>query len=105
PLTWTGVVTSCPPRRRGVIIGPQQPGAVLAMIVPPFSTGPSIGASGSRVLFVNSDTTTLRRVETVLPSGMIPSPDLRDGFESKPRRPDCKRIQAAVGAGRSGQGW
>ena len=60
-------------QRRGVIIGPQHPGAVLAMIVPPFSTGPSMGAAGSRTLLVNSDTTTLRRGPVVLPSGMISS--------------------------------
>jgi hypothetical protein len=30
PATATGRVTSCPPRIAGVIIGPQQPGAVLA---------------------------------------------------------------------------
>ena len=70
PCTKTGVVTSCPPRRLGVIIGPQQPGAVLAMIVPPFSIGPSMGAFGSRTEFVNSETTTLRRDVGVLPSGM-----------------------------------
>jgi hypothetical protein len=56
-----------------VIIGPQQPGAVLAMMVPPFSTGPSIGAAGSRTLLVNSDTTTLRRDAAMLPSGMMSS--------------------------------
>ena len=61
PSTWTGWVTSWPPRRRGVIIGPQQPGAVLAMMVPPFSTGPSIGADGSSTLLVKPCTTTLRR--------------------------------------------
>ena len=30
PSTATGSVTSCPPLMAGVIIGPQQPGAVLA---------------------------------------------------------------------------
>ena len=70
PLTRTGVVTSWPPRRRGVIIGPQQPGAVFAMMVPPFSTGPSMGAAGSRTLFVNSVATTLRRDGAMRPSGM-----------------------------------
>jgi hypothetical protein len=44
-----------------VIIDPQQPGAVLAMIVPPVSTGPSIGAFGSCGLLVNVSTATLRR--------------------------------------------
>jgi hypothetical protein len=56
-----------------VIIGPQQPGAVLAMIVPPFSTGPSIGSFGLSTLLVNSETTTLRRDGLLLPSGMKPS--------------------------------
>jgi len=45
PSTNISCVTSWPPRRRGVIIGPQHPGAVWAMMVPPFSTGPSIGAA------------------------------------------------------------
>jgi len=60
PTISTGWVTSWPPRSRGVIIGPQQPGAVLAMIVPPFSTGPSIGWLGSSTLLVKPCTTTLR---------------------------------------------
>jgi hypothetical protein len=46
PSTLTGSVTSCPPLIAGVIIGPQQPGAVLATIVPPSRTVPSTSAPG-----------------------------------------------------------
>lgn len=58
PLTNTGCVTSCPPRKRGVIMGPQHPGAVLALIVPPSANGPSIGSDGSSRLLVNRSTVT-----------------------------------------------
>src|SRR3712207_2813031 len=46
PSTATGAVTSWPPRKFGVIIGPQQPGAVSAIITPPSATGPCIGWLG-----------------------------------------------------------
>ena len=46
PSTATGAVTSWPPWNEGVIIGPQQPGAVSATMVPPSATGPSIGWLG-----------------------------------------------------------
>lgn len=61
PSTKMGCVTWWPPCRLGVIIGPQQLGAVLAMMVPPVSTGPSIGAFGSCRLLVNVSMATLRR--------------------------------------------
>src|SRR5690606_34517433 len=79
PTTRPGCVTSWPPRRLGVIIGPQQPGAVFAIMVPPFSTGPSIGPSGSSTLFVKLSTTTLRLAEpfSLLPSVMPDSPDAK----------------------------
>ena len=35
PATSTGTVTSWPPLREGVIMGPQQPGALLAITCPP----------------------------------------------------------------------
>ena len=59
PSTRTGCVTSCPPRKRGVIIGPQQPGAVLATIVPPSASGPSMGSAGSSTLLVKRSTVTV----------------------------------------------
>jgi hypothetical protein len=46
PATATGLVTSCPPLKEGVIIGPQHPGAVSAVIVPPLATGPTMGMLG-----------------------------------------------------------
>jgi len=46
PSTFTGSVTSWPPLIAGVIIGPQQPGAVFATIVPPSRTVPSTSALG-----------------------------------------------------------
>ncbi len=46
PSTATGSVTSWPPLMAGVIIGPQQPGAVLATMWPPSRTGPSISLDG-----------------------------------------------------------
>src|SRR5580692_9480672 len=59
PSTNTGRVTSCPPRIRGVIIGPQHPGAVFPTIVPPDVTGPSIGLAGSKIPSVSSETMTV----------------------------------------------
>ena len=59
PSTATGIVTSCPPRRHGVSIGPQQPGAVFATILPPSRTGPSIGRVGSSTPSVNRSTSTV----------------------------------------------
>ena len=46
PSTATGSVTSWPPLMAGVIIGPQHPGAVLAMMCPPSRTGPSCSDEG-----------------------------------------------------------
>ncbi len=46
PSTATGSVTSWPPLMAGVIIGPQQPGAVLATMWPPSRTGPSSSDDG-----------------------------------------------------------
>src|ERR1700730_13022515 len=60
PAINTGRVTSCPPRIRGVIIGPQHPGAVFPTIVPPSINGPSIGFAGSKMPSVSSDTRTVR---------------------------------------------
>src|ERR1700722_16042171 len=45
---------------RGVIIGPQHPGAVFPTIVPPSINGPSIGFTGSKMPSVSSDTRTVR---------------------------------------------
>src|ERR1700722_10001763 len=45
---------------RGVIIGPQHPGAVFPTIVPPSIKGPSIGFAGSKMPSVSSDTRTVR---------------------------------------------
>src|SRR5690606_41945220 len=59
PSTYTGLVTSCPPHNDGVIIGPQQPGVVLATMYPPFLTGPSMGWAGSSSPLVNSLTNTV----------------------------------------------
>ena len=42
----TGCVTSWPPSKAGVIIGPQQPGGVPVIRVPPSASGPSIGWLG-----------------------------------------------------------
>src|SRR5579884_3651215 len=38
PSTATGRVTSCPPRKSGVIIGPQQPGGTTQRMRPPSLT-------------------------------------------------------------------
>ena len=46
PSTATGRVTSWPPLMAGVIMGPQQPGAVLATMWPPSRTVPSTSALG-----------------------------------------------------------
>src|SRR5690348_9754823 len=60
PATATGWATSWPPRIAGVIIGPQQPGAVLTTMWPPSATGPSIGTSGPSSPSVNVSTKTVR---------------------------------------------
>ena len=59
PATATGRATSWPPRSRGVIIGPQQPGAVLTTMWPPSSTGPSISWLGPSTPSVNASTNTV----------------------------------------------
>ncbi|MNF98682.1 hypothetical protein D3C84_815530 [compost metagenome] len=46
PAMATGCVTSWPPSKAGVIIGPQQPGGVPVISVPPSASGPSIGWPG-----------------------------------------------------------
>ena len=70
PSTATGRVTSWPPRIAGVIIGPQQPGAVFATMWPPSATGPSISTSGPSRPSVNSSTNTVRRACWVLVTAM-----------------------------------
>jgi hypothetical protein len=59
PATATGRATSWPPRIRGVIIGPQHPGAVLTTMWPPSSTGPSISWLGPSTPFVKVSTNTV----------------------------------------------
>ncbi len=59
PSTSTGSVTSWPPRIAGVIIGPQQPGAVLATMCPPSRTGPSISVLGPMIPSQNRSTKTV----------------------------------------------
>src|SRR5215211_1690130 len=61
PATATGWATSCPPRIDGVIIGPQQPGALLTTMCPPSATGPSIATSGPSKPLVNVSTSTVCR--------------------------------------------
>ncbi len=66
PWTKTGCVTSCPPRMAGVSMGPQQPGAVLATMMPPSSTGPSMATSGPRMPLVKVLTKTVLFATSVL---------------------------------------
>src|SRR5689334_3808959 len=73
PSTATGRVTSCPPLIAGVIIGPQQPGAVLATMWPPSRTGPSISEPGPMIPSPNRSTKMVSAARTPVSTAMTSS--------------------------------